>query len=113
MRWQRGEPSCALGHGDEPRTNSATAGRGWNPHPSGRRRMSTCHLWSGAYGRTQPEAPAGSPGSRGLAEFVLGLYLRRETRRAVRRLVRRATLRPPIIASPRVSCLVKAKALLL
>src|SRR5262245_7217965 len=34
MRWQRGEPSCAPGHGCEPRTCSATEGRGWNLRPS-------------------------------------------------------------------------------
>src|SRR6266516_478695 len=40
MRWQRGEPSCAPGHGCEPRTDSATAGRGWNLRPSRAERMS-------------------------------------------------------------------------
>src|SRR5260370_6236927 len=35
MWWQRGEPSCAVGQGDEPRTNSAAAGRGWNPRLQG------------------------------------------------------------------------------
>src|SRR6266566_407923 len=40
MRWQRGEPSCAPGHGCEPRTNSATVGRGWNLRPSRAERMS-------------------------------------------------------------------------
>src|SRR5213078_4998218 len=40
MRWQRGEPSCAPGHSYEPRTNSATAGRGWNLRPSREERMS-------------------------------------------------------------------------
>src|SRR6266566_9824264 len=40
MRWQRGEPSCAPGHGCEPRTYSATTGRGWNLRPSRAERIS-------------------------------------------------------------------------
>ena len=110
MRRQRGEPSCAPGHGYEPRTCSATAGRGWNLRPSRAERMSKMDH---AASREWPPRP-GRPGA-GIAtgaaalETIAGVFVspgpqsppsRNTVRLEPRRATRRGGDRTP---APRVS----------
>src|SRR5436189_4686690 len=76
MRWQRGEPSCAPGHGCEPRTDSATAGRGRNLRPSRAEGMSKMDH---AASRERP--PRAWPPGAGIAtgaaalEMIAGVFV--------------------------------------